>query len=87
MQQMCNTFSLDFLAGADREACRRGLPTAFGAGAALWAGFSLPPLLRDFGEDEFVREDARGGAGVRNREGIGGGGEAWRVFRANGRDR
>ena len=27
----------------------------FRAGAAFGASFSLPPLLRDFGEDEFVR--------------------------------
>ena len=47
----------------------------------LGARFSLPPLLRDFGEDEFVRKDARGGrggAGVRNREGGGVGGDGGR---------
>ena len=56
---------------------RHGVQAAFRAGAARGTTFSLPPLLRDFGEDEFVRKDARGGAFVRNREGGGVGGGAW----------
>ena len=72
MQQLCNRFALDFLAGAGFGGLRRGVPAAFRA--AIGASFSLPPFLRDFGEDEFVRKDARGGrggAGGRDREGAG----------------
>ena len=62
MLQMCNKFALGFLAGAGLGGLRRGFSVAFRM--ALGASFSLPPLLRDFGEDEFVREDAGGGRGA-----------------------
>lgn len=62
MLQLCYKFGLDFSAGAGIGGLRRGFSAAFRM--ALGASFSLPPLLRDFGEDEFVREDAGGGRGA-----------------------
>ena len=90
MQQLCNKLSLDILIGASLGILRRGVLAAFYADRAFGAIFSFSPLLRGFGEDEGVGEDARGrrvGTSGRNREEGGGGGGAWRVFRAGVRDK